>query len=185
MGDDIMNFAFVALIFFLGFTVALRYILATDINEECEYETDLSSYYQVSLYVFITLMGQQEWSALDSNGNCFSEERAIVSTVLIIIFSILGTVLLLNLLVAMMATTYDEKMDAKSKEVNFSRTEEIYNLAHRQAIIPPPLNILVFVLSMLWYLVEAIIFAVSCRKYLINIECIKPVHIDYEPELIE
>merc|ERR1712154_156726 len=124
---------------------------ATDINEECEYETDLSSYYQVSLYVFITLMGQQEWSALDSNGECFSEERSIIATALIIIFWVLGTVLLLNLLIAMMATTYDEKLDSKSKEVNFARTEEIYQLAHRQAIIPPPLNIFVFGLSVFWY----------------------------------
>merc|ERR1712154_617817 len=175
MGDDIMNFAFVALIFFLGFTVALRYILATDINEECEYETDLSNYYQVSLYVFITLQGQQEWSALDSNGNCFSETRAIIATAFIIVFSILGTVLLLNLLIAMMATTYEDKLDAKSKEVNFSRTDEIYQLAHRQAIIPPPLNILVFGLSLLWGLVEIFIFAITCGQYMINIDLFKPI----------
>ena len=95
MMDDIFNFAFVSLIFFLGFTFALRYVLATDVNSDnCEYETDLSNYYQVSLYVFITLMGQQEWSALDSNGNCFSQERGIIATAFIVAFSILGTVLL-------------------------------------------------------------------------------------------
>ena len=43
MMDDIFNFAFVSLIFFLGFTFALRYVLATDVNsDECEYNTDLS-----------------------------------------------------------------------------------------------------------------------------------------------
>lgn len=106
MMDDIFNFAFVSLIFFLGFTFALRYVLATDVSAtECDYETDLSNYYQVSLYVFITLMGQQEWSALDSNGCGFSEERARIATAFIIVFSVLGTVLLLNLLIAMMATT--------------------------------------------------------------------------------
>eukprot|EP01084_Bolivina_argentea_P307706 531894_1 len=180
MMSDIANFAFVCLIFFLGFTVALRYVLATDINEECEYETDLSNYYQVSLYVFITLMGQQEWSAIDANDKCFSEERAIIATGFIIIFSILGTVLLLNLLIAMMSTTYEEKLDAKSKEVNFSRTEEIYQLAHRQAIIPPPLNIFVFALSLLWYLIELCIFGLSCAKYSLNLSKIVPIHIDYE-----
>ena len=49
-------------------------------------------------------MGQQEWSALDSNGLCFSEQRGAIATGFIIVFSILGTVLLLNLLIAMMAT---------------------------------------------------------------------------------
>merc|ERR1712228_861681 len=96
-----------------------------------------------------------------------------------------GTVLLFNLLIAMMATTYEDKLDAKSKEVNFSRTEEIYSLGHRPAIIPPPLNILVFGLAVIWHLFELIVFALSCAKYHVNIKQIKPVSIDYEQALID
>merc|ERR1711997_219539 len=84
----------------------------------------------------------------------------------------------------MMATTYEDKLDAKSKEVNFSRTEEIYQLAHRQAIIPPPLNILVFGLSILWGIVEMFIFGITWGKYMINIDLFKPISIDYEMQLV-
>ena len=75
-------------------------------------------------------------------------------------------------------------MDAKSKEVNFSRTEEIYQLAHRQAIIPPPLNIFVFGLTILWYIIDYLIHAITCNKYMVNVQKIKPVSIDYELELV-
>ena len=189
MMDDIINFGFITMIFFLGFTFALRYILATDIvpediDENCGSEADLSNYYQVTLYVFITLMGQQEWSAFDET-DCFSAEREAVATCLLIAFCVLGTVLLFNLLIAMMATTYEDKLDAKSKEVNFSRTEDIYSLGHRPAIIPPPLNILVFGLAVIWYFFELIVFALSCAKYHVNITGMRPVSIDYEQALMD
>ena len=128
MVDDIINFTFVEMIFFLGFTFALRYIVATDIggdDADCEEgEVGLSNYYEVAVYVFITLMGQQEWSAVDPNG-CISPTRSVIAMVFIMVFSVLGCVLLLNLLIAMMATTYETKLEVKSKEVNFARTQEI------------------------------------------------------------
>lgn len=160
MLDDILNFTFVALIFFLGFVQAVRYVVAEDIgedvcSEDADLEVDLNSWYAVMIYVFVTLMGQQEWSAVKPGDACnISTERQFIAELLVIIFSILGTLLLLNLLIALMATTYDDKLEVKSKEVNFARTEETYELAHRQAIIPPPLNIFVFVVFIAWYLME-------------------------------
>eukprot|EP01084_Bolivina_argentea_P243021 407504_1 len=114
MLDDVLNFAFVSLIFFLGFTVALRYILADDATQECGSDSDINTAYTTALFVFITLMGQLEWSALESN-DCFTPTREHVAQVFVVVFSILGTMLLVNLLIAMMATTYNEKLDAKSK----------------------------------------------------------------------
>ena len=58
-------------------------------------------------------------------------------------------------------------------------------MAHRQAIIPPPLNIFVFCLGVLWYFCEAVLLVLSCGRFMVNIERIKPIHIDYEQELID
>merc|ERR1719242_857157 len=66
MIDDIANFIFVTLIFFLGFVQALRYVVAQDVGsdvcgDDADLEADLDTWYAVVLYVFVTLMGQQEW----------------------------------------------------------------------------------------------------------------------------
>ena len=59
-------------------------------------------------------------------------------------FSLLGTIILLNLLIAMMGYTYEKVREDKTPAVNFARAQQIYSLAYKYAIIPPPLNILEF-----------------------------------------
>ena len=78
------------------------------------------------------------------------------------VFSLLGTIILLNLLIAMMGYTYEQVREDKTPAVNFARAQQIYSLAYRYAIIPPPLNILVYTLGLVWWLSEVMVF--TCSK---------------------
>ena len=93
-----------------------------------------SSALSIVLYLFQVFGGQQEWSETASN-DCLSNERSWVIRFFFMGFSVLATVLLLNFLIAMMASTYEKKDEQTSKDINFSRTEETYELAHRYATL--------------------------------------------------
>ena len=75
--------------------------------------------------------------------NCISKTRSLILKVNIYFSSVLGTVLLLNLLIVMLASTYKTIQEGAVKQVNFGRVEHTINLSHHNrhnAIIPPPLN---------------------------------------------
>lgn len=107
MMSDIMNWMFVLSIFYMGFVFGLHFIVGPDIksNEDCWEEGqdsyDLYSSWLIAEYVFILLLGQSEWGAIEPN-KCIVMERSIIIKFYVWIFAMLGTILLLNLLIAMM-----------------------------------------------------------------------------------
>eukprot|EP01083_Nonionella_stella_P080159 220125_1 len=179
MIKDILNWAFVLSIFFVGFCFGVDFIVAGDIDPLlCNVGGSMGDFSLVTEYIFILLMGQSDWSYLEPNG-CISNRRSIMLKVFLWFFSILGTILLLNLLIAMMASTYERIREGTAKQVNFARAEQTYALAHRHAIIPPPLNGVVFAVSCVWFFFEFLVFVFSCGKAIININGIVPLYIDY------
>eukprot|EP01084_Bolivina_argentea_P244248 409225_1 len=79
-----------------------------------------------------------------------------------------------------MASTYEQIREGTAKQVNFSRAEQTFSLSHRDAIIPPPLNVLVFAFSVVWFLIELLVWLLSCGHYILNIEKLVPVRVDYD-----
>merc|ERR1712032_1342974 len=60
----------------------------------------------IMMYMFQVLLGQHDWAETNSN-ECLSDVRSRLAGTFIIIFSFMGSVLMLNLLIAMMASTYE------------------------------------------------------------------------------
>ena len=71
------------------------------------------------------LKGEQEWSVIEhyekDNIVYFDKERSRIVAVLLIIFSILETVLMLNLLIAMITSSFESVKDKSKIELNFQR----------------------------------------------------------------
>eukprot|EP01084_Bolivina_argentea_P005268 9958_1 len=155
MMKDICVWAFVLSIFFLGFGYGANFIIAGDISE-------LPDYIYVFEYVFITLMGQSDWTYLNASAD-FSAHRSILLKVVMWTFAVMGTILLVNLLIAMMASTYEHLREDRTKMVNFARSSQIYTSAYRYAVIPPPLNIIVYIVAVFWAIFEVSVLLCSCR----------------------
>ena len=105
MIDDVIKFAFVAAIFCFGFWLAIYFVAYEDINTDCGADTnEYDTLTGIGFYVFQTLLSQQEWVHIEGN-DCLSGERSRIIQMFVSVFSVLGTILLLNLLIAMMAST--------------------------------------------------------------------------------
>ena len=97
---DVVNFVLVLFVFTMGFVFAIFYIAGGDVDV-------LDKVPSVFLYVFQTLVGQQEWddikSQRDENDSIvLSPVRSRFLEVAIMVFAVLGSILLLNLLIALM-----------------------------------------------------------------------------------
>jgi hypothetical protein len=182
---DVMKFGFVLLSALCGFSLCVYFLVSTDTLFPC-YEvgvppgstTDLTALQSSALYVFQTLLGQQDWKDLNSN-DCMSPTRSRVLLFLTVVFSMIGNILLLNLLIALMASTYENKRESTSKVVNFTRTEETYSMSLRNALVPPPFNIAVYILTFIFGVISLLVVLFSCKKYFVNISVLQPATVDY------
>ena len=104
MIKDIINWVFVLSIFFVGFAFGAHFLIAGDISYQCA-DAQLDTFSLVFEYVFVLLMGDSEWSDLEPNA-CLGQTRSILLKIFMWCFSLLGTIILLNLLIAMMGYTY-------------------------------------------------------------------------------
>ena len=70
-----------------------------------------------------------------------------IALVFVIIATIIGSLLLTNLLIALMTTRYENVEEEAKSEVIYNRAELIYDLSDRRRLMPPPLNILVLIIT--------------------------------------
>eukprot|EP01083_Nonionella_stella_P075424 205042_1 len=175
---DIAIWMFLLSIFFLGFGFGSNYIIAGDIPELHHFEL-------VFEYTFITLLGQSDWTYLDHDETSttgLGPSRSLLLKMIMWAFALVGTVLLVNLLIAMMASTYEHLREDKTKFVNFARSSQIYTSAYRYAVIPPPLNLIVFVVAALWGTFEMIVLFCSCRYRVVNMRRFDPISVDFHTD---
>ena len=157
MIGDILNFLLVLTIFMVGFVFAINFIGGEDI------EGTTHNFFSGNLYIFQTLLAQQEWDNIGSTAYV-DAARSTLLIIFIVLFSIIGSVLLLNLLIALMASTYDAIKDNAQTEANFNVVSHTVELSQRKNIMPPPFNVF------LWSIVLLIAFLRQIGK-LVNKCC--------------
>lgn len=128
MINDVAKWMFLSLVLLLGFVSAVGFVIAddTDVDEgHCiatlsrEDKPDSGNfltqrYISIILFMFQVVMGQQDWAETESN-TCLSVSRSRLVQTFIIIFCFLGSVLMLNLLIALMASTYETRQQTNVK----------------------------------------------------------------------
>ena len=109
---------------------------------------DVDSFEETLLYLFKTILGDVE--LFDELEDSSRERYAVVGHVLLVIFVIVVTIMLLNLLIAILSTAHADVHSNTEKEfkVSTARTVEHYRLAVELDILPAPFNLLQALVSL-------------------------------------
>ena len=128
MVGDVGKWMFLSIMLLLGFLSAVAFVIADDTdadNGHCiatldrEDKPDSGStlqdrYFSIALFMLQVMLGQQDWAEADSNP-CFEPDRSRIVQTFIIAFCFLGSILMLNLLIALMASTYETRRQTNEK----------------------------------------------------------------------
>eukprot|EP01083_Nonionella_stella_P122850 369792_1 len=155
MMDDIAAFFEIMFILFLGFAFALMFILG-DVHPD--FDTPLNS----ALTLFIAIVAEFDFGAFSEETDDDTNSSLVYFGYgVMILYLIIGSLVLLNLLVAMMATTYEHIDQNATSEIIFARFQLALSLDDDPSFMPPPLNLLAMVLVVIFYAIEWIIKTVS------------------------
>jgi hypothetical protein len=174
MFTDIVNFGLICSLFLIGFTFATYFIIAKDLIDEPDVE--LGTLSSVGLYTFQTLLGQQGWEKMNSVPDMFDATRSNMAISLVLLFSVIGSILLLNLLIAMMASTYENVKEKSNSELNKQRIEKTYELDRSRNVIPPPLNVIAFIFYGYWASFELMAWVLTFGHKQFNEEFMCPLN---------
>ena len=82
----------------------------------------------------------------DQNGDL--NVRYIMINILSVTWMLVGTILLLNLLIALMAKTFDDLSELNNQQVIFSMTQRAYDLDASAAVMPPRLVYIIYIINL-------------------------------------
>ncbi len=93
------------------------------------------------LYLIQSLLSQQDWQIWRKNEpHNLMSGRAQVGLVYTLAFIIIGTIILMNLLIALMTSSFERVKNNSIAQGAYHRAESAYDLSNRGRYMPPPLN---------------------------------------------
>ena len=139
MFQDVGVFLILAITVAVGFALALFFnnILAS--NEPTRPDCPLSQghFYSYSLVLVEDLLGM---STVSEQVGCAKESKDYISTVVLELYLVVGTILLLNMLIAMMGETFADVRSRQEEEYNFLNSRIVISVDLEQGNVPPPLS---------------------------------------------
>ena len=87
-----------------------------------------------------------------------------------------GSVVLMTLLIAMMATTYTKVVATAQLEVNYQRIVQSYSVSKDIWLIPPRLNMVVGVLLSIWLAVDLVVALCTANRKMVNDRVLSPLN---------
>ena len=141
MGMVLLQFAVVLLVVMMGFAMALYPLLQ---------DTDSFTFDAVLLLLFKTLLGDVE--AFEEFNDSTQNRYSTVGRLLLVLYLVVMTIMLLNLLIAVLSTKHTKVDVNADKEFKVSRARiiEHYRLAVAFDILPTPLNLPQLVLTLMF-----------------------------------
>ena len=139
MGMVLLQFAVVLLVVMMGFAMALYPLLRDD---------NSSTFDAILLFLFKTLLGDVE--AFEAFDQSTQNRYSTVGRLLLVVYLVVMTIMLLNLLIAVLSTKHTKVDVNADKEFKASRARiiEHYRLAVAFNILPAPFNSLQLVLTL-------------------------------------
>ena len=137
MGLVLVRFGVVLLVVMMSFAMSF-FALFREVN----------TFDAILLHLFKTILGDVEY--FDDFDDSSREQYAVVGQVLLSIFVIVMTIMLLNLLIAILSTTHADVHKNAEREFKISkaRTVQHYRLVVEHDILPAPFNLLQLFVSM-------------------------------------
>ncbi|CAE7203645.1 Trpm2 [Symbiodinium necroappetens] len=131
MAKDAVKFFILVVIFCFGFSCAITPILFTQSAERDE---------QGLTWAFWTIVGNLDDKALNKLDSLTPVTR-FIANILVYTLALVCNVLLVNLLIAVMNSTYEQNQAVSQTSWAFFRVEAVLEFDH-ESILPPPLNLL-------------------------------------------
>eukprot|EP01083_Nonionella_stella_P074515 202177_1 len=145
MTNDIQNFALLWILFVFGFVFAEYYYIAKYLDE---------SFSHTFLDIFaVTTGGDADFEEYTSSDR-ISKSRSTIAQIMLVLLVLFGALLLINLFIAMMAKTFDEMSNISNTQWSLNAATFIVKYDRRNDILPPPFNLVVYILVLLWYIFE-------------------------------
>eukprot|EP01083_Nonionella_stella_P180387 643133_1 len=160
--SDVWQFTIVLALFLFGCMFALYYLIGGDMGSDLDGE--------LLLYMFQALLGQHDWDLLkESEENGFGDGRSKIAEIIVVFFSIIGNIALLNLLIALMASVYEANSPLTAKQVNYAAIVNTIELVNKEALLPSPFNLVVIAGLLIYFVAEMLIYFVTCSRWSYNI----------------
>ncbi|ETO26696.1 hypothetical protein RFI_10438 [Reticulomyxa filosa] len=180
MLNDVANFGLISILFLVGIAFAVYYIIGKDLQSDESIR--LGTLSSVTLYVFQTILGQQDWGSVNSLKDkttreyVFDPNRSNLVLFIIFFFSVFGTILLINLLIAMMANTFESVKEKSNSQLNKQRIETTIELDHSRAVAPPPLNVFAGLFFACWIALEFVVWLLTFGYRQFNEDSVSPLN---------
>eukprot|EP01083_Nonionella_stella_P132239 401986_1 len=187
---DVISFLILLIALTFGFLFAVRYVIGGDIDpdvtcdmseeiDDCaEASQPLDNIISIAFYLLQTLLGQQDWSVMETNRLYgFGSGRAQLLTLVVIIYILLGSIIALSMLVAIMTTSFGRLNDEAKAQLAFLRVQTTYDTAHRGRMMPPPFNVFVIAVWIVITILDMLIKVCTCGSCKLDIDAINPYYI--------
>ena len=138
---EMTRFMFVLVLVLVGFVFGLYYIQGGYL--ESEPSTD--DWYKGFKYLFQLTVGVGDFSDIETD----IVENEITAQLFTILYIIFGTILMINLLIALLVATFDNVYKQARTESSFAIAETTYDLSHRSRFMPAPICIYVFAFAVI------------------------------------
>eukprot|EP01083_Nonionella_stella_P198547 728862_1 len=86
-----------------------------------------------------------------------------------ICITVIGFLVLTNMLIALMTTEYEQFRESAILEIAYMSTETCFDLAHRDRLMPPPFNLFAYAIGLLTHIVFVLPFAICCGTSYLNL----------------
>eukprot|EP01084_Bolivina_argentea_P214046 363427_1 len=156
----LVKFLAILLVLLIGFTFGLYYIQGG--YDDAESADNTFEWYIAFKYLFQLTVGAGDFSEI---GDIVDEVTAQIFTMIYIVF---GTILMINLLIALMTTAFEDIHKQAVKESVFAKVETTYDLSNRSRFMPAPLCIYVLLFALLIHIINfipALLCPISCNIY--------------------
>lgn len=144
MTSTLLQFGAVILVVMIGFAMALHVLFS-----------DIDTFGQTMLGLFNAMLGDTNFFE-EFNGSRYDR----VATILVVVYLFIVTIMLLNLLVAILSTSHAQVQDNVGTEFKVSKARIVayYRMVVSEDLLPAPFNLLQLGLSLL-------VFIVTCPYY--------------------
>eukprot|EP01083_Nonionella_stella_P208736 757277_1 len=139
MAQEIFKFFSVATVVIVAFTFAFYFIYGLEGITDDDTETPVG-FWETILFSFDLF--------IDGGTN----NESYVGALFTVFLTVCGGLVLTNLLIALMTTKYEDFQKTAQEEVNFMQIESVIDLAYRDRLMPPPLNVIVCPLAFIIHL---------------------------------
>eukprot|EP01083_Nonionella_stella_P040725 110414_1 len=152
---EMLKFLFVLALLILGFVFGLYYIEGGYVVLHASEDSAIYDWYEGFKYLFELTVGAGDFSEL----NDIVDE--VPAQLFVIFYLIIASILMMNLLIALLTTTYETIHVSAKTASSFAFAESTYDLAHRSRFLPAPLCIYIFIAALVIHCVNFVTAMIS------------------------